>query len=63
MFAEPDWQGRPSHMVCSMAETRAVSKVLSLLYKDVMAMAGFEPTPAEEMTFRQERTRKTDHNV
>ena len=57
MFAEPDWQGRPSHMACSMAETRAVSKVLSLLYKDVMAMAGFEPTPAEEMP-RQERTPK-----
>jgi hypothetical protein len=49
LCAEPDWQGKPSFQIRSMSETRSVSKVLSILYKDVMVLAGFEPTPAEEM--------------
>jgi hypothetical protein len=49
MFAEPDWQQAQSFAVRSMAQTRAVSKVHSNLYRWVMVLAGFAPTPAEEM--------------
>jgi hypothetical protein len=49
MFGEPEWQNSQSFAVRSMAQTRAVSKVLSNLYRWVMVLAGFAPTPAEEM--------------
>ena len=49
MCSESDWAGKPSFQLRSMSETRAATKVCSLLYKDVMVLAGFSPTPAEEM--------------
>jgi hypothetical protein len=49
MCSEPEWEGKPSFQLRSMAETRGCSKVLSLLFRDVMVMAGLCPTPAEEM--------------
>lgn len=49
MCSETEWAGRPSFQLRSMAETRSVSKVLSNLYRWVMVLAGFAPTPAEEM--------------
>jgi len=49
MCSEPEWEGKPSFQIRSMAETRSCSKVLSLLFRDVIVMAGFQPTPAEEM--------------
>lgn len=39
----------PLFQLRSMAQTRASSKVLSLLFKWVVVLAGFRPTPAEEM--------------
>jgi hypothetical protein len=46
---EPNWKGRPSYAVRSMAQTRAVSKVCRIALSSVMVMAGFNATPAEEM--------------
>lgn len=40
----------PRHQVMSMSQTRAMSKVLSNVFRFVAVLAGFEGTPAEEMT-------------
>lgn len=40
----------PSFQLYSMAETRAIGKVLSNILRFVVMLAGFDPTPAEEMT-------------
>lgn len=39
----------PLFQLRSMAQTRATSKVLSILLKWVVVLAGFKPTPAEEV--------------
>ena len=46
---EANWQGRDDFQVRSMAQTRACAKALRLALGFVMAMAGYEATPAEEM--------------
>jgi hypothetical protein len=46
---EPNWRGRPEFQLASMAQTRAAGKVLRLMLGWVMTLAGYEPTPAEEM--------------
>lgn len=43
------WDSRSSHALRSMAQTRAVSKCLRIPLGFVMALAGYDPTPAEEM--------------
>ncbi len=45
---EPNWAGRPEYAIRSMAVTRAAGKAFRLAYSWVMALAGYEPTPAEE---------------
>lgn len=40
----------PSFQLASMAQTRAISKVLSNVLRFVAVLAGFSDTPAEEMT-------------
>jgi len=40
----------PSQQLASMAQTRAISKVLSNVLRFVVVLAGFNSTPAEEMT-------------
>jgi hypothetical protein len=40
----------PLFQLMSMAQTRASSKVLSMVLKFVPVLAGFKPTPAEEIT-------------
>ena len=47
---ESNWRGKPEFQLASMAQTRACGKVLRLLLGWVMTLAGYEPTPAEEMT-------------
>ena len=47
---EPNWRGKSEFQLASMAQTRAAGKVLRLLLGWVMTLAGYEPTPAEEMT-------------
>lgn len=46
---EPTWANRPKYARRSMALTRATGKASRLAFSWIMTMAGFEPTPAEEM--------------
>ena len=44
----------PTFQLLSMAETRATSKVMRLKLAWIVVLAGYEPTPAEEMDQRQQ---------
>jgi hypothetical protein len=46
---EPTWMSRPAFARSSMAQTRATGKACRIAYAWIMAMAGYETTPAEEM--------------
>jgi hypothetical protein len=46
---EANWRGKPEFQLASMAQTRACGKVLRLLLGWIVTLAGYEPTPAEEM--------------
>jgi len=46
---ERNWASRDDFALRSMAQTRAVAKALRLCLGWVMALAGYEATPAEEM--------------
>jgi len=46
---ESNWRGKPEFQLASMAQTRAAGKVLRLLLGWIVTLAGYEPTPAEEM--------------
>lgn len=47
--AELTWAGRPDQAVRSMAETRAESRAYRRAVGWIMSIAGYNPTPAEEM--------------
>ena len=47
--AESNWAKRDDHALRSMAQTRATSKALRQPLGFVITLAGFDPTPAEEM--------------
>ena len=47
--SENTWKSRDDYALRSMAQTRATSKAMRLPLAWVMALAGFDPTPAEEM--------------
>lgn len=47
---EPNWARKPWFQLASMAQTRAGSKSLRNLLSWVAVLAGYKPTPAEEMT-------------
>lgn len=47
---EPNWAKKPLFQLKSMAQTRASSKVLRNILAWVVVLAGYKPTPAEEMT-------------
>ncbi len=49
--SEKTWTNRDDYALRSMAQTRATSKALRQPLGFVMALAGFEATAAEEMTF------------
>ena len=49
MRDEPNWRSKPEFQLMSMAQTRAVSKVHRLRYSYIAVLAGYEPTPAEEV--------------
>lgn len=57
---EKQWTNRDDYALRSMAQTRALSKALRMPLGFVMKLAGFDPTPAEEMVgaARQEREEK-----
>lgn len=46
---EPNWKGKPFYARASMAQTRAIAKAMRLRHAWVMVMAGYDPTPAEEI--------------
>jgi hypothetical protein len=46
---EPTWADRPKYARRSMALTRATGKAARLAFSWIMALAGFEATPLEEM--------------
>ncbi len=48
---ERTWAGRDEYAIRSMAQTRATSKAMRQPLGFVMALAGFDATPAEEMDF------------
>lgn len=49
MTDEPNWKNRPTYAIASMAQTRAISKTLRSIFSWIMVLAGYDPTPAEEM--------------
>lgn len=46
---ERNWKGKPLFQLKSMAQTRAASKALRNVLAWVVVLAGYKPTPAEEM--------------
>lgn len=50
MKDEPNWRGKPFFQLASMAQTRAGAKALRNKFAWVAVLAGYSPTPAEEMT-------------
>lgn len=46
---ESNWKNRPLFMLRSMAQTRACAKALRNVLAWVVVLAGYKPTPAEEM--------------
>ena len=49
MYAEKNWAYRDEFMLRSMAQTRASAKALRNGFAWVAVLAGYKPTPAEEM--------------
>jgi hypothetical protein len=48
-YGNPLWSSRPRYARRSMAQTRATAKACRLAFSWIMALAGYQPTPAEEM--------------
>jgi hypothetical protein len=46
---EANWSGKPLYQLRSMAQTRACAKALRNVLAWVVVLAGYAPTPAEEM--------------
>ena len=57
------WGGRAEPARRSMAQTRATSRAFRQQYSWIMALAGYEPTPAEEMPRDDDRTEKPTEPV
>lgn len=53
--SEGRWKSADDYAIRSMAQTRATAKALRMPLGFVMQLAGYEPTPAEEMTFAEPR--------
>lgn len=51
--SEKNWKDRDDFAIRSMAQTRATAKCLRMPLGFIMTMAGYEPTPAEEMVSNQ----------
>jgi hypothetical protein len=56
---EPNWATKPIHQVASMAGTRASAKALRLMLSWVVEIAGYEPTPSEEMVDKKTRAERS----
>ncbi|CAK0776815.1 hypothetical protein CCP3SC15_550022 [Gammaproteobacteria bacterium] len=53
---KPIWSARPRYARRSMAQTRAAGKACRLAFSWIMTLAGYDPTPAEEMPIDGEWT-------
>lgn len=49
-YGKAIWANRPKYARRSMAQTRATGKACRLAFSWIMSLAGYEVTPAEEMT-------------
>lgn len=49
MYSERNWAGKDANHLMSMAQTRASSKALRMALSSIVKLAGYEPTPKEEM--------------
>jgi hypothetical protein len=59
--AEKNWQNRDDYALRSMAQTRAISKAMRMPLGFIVQLAGFNPTPAEEMPESGSGSRTTSH--
>ena len=57
--SEPTWKTRDDYALRSMAQTRATSKAMRLPLGYVMALGGYDATPAEEMDGETHRSAPT----
>ncbi len=55
--SEANWKSRDTYALCSMAQTRAVSKAIKGVLGFVVVMAGYSDTPAEEMPRPQRQSK------
>jgi len=60
---KPTWANRPEYARRSMAVTRATGKAYRLGFSWIMALAGYEPTPAEEMIDAEFTVQKPPHQT
>lgn len=49
LYAEANWKNKEEYALRSMAQTRATGKTMRLPLSFIMVLAGYAPTPAEEM--------------
>jgi len=56
---EPNWSDRPLFQLRSMAQTRACAKALRNILAWVVVLAGYRPTPAEEMVETRDESPKS----
>jgi hypothetical protein len=56
---EPNWATKPVHQIASMAGTRASAKALRLMLSWVVEIAGYEPTPSEEIVDKKPRAERS----
>jgi hypothetical protein len=52
---EANWKSKPLFQLRSMAQTRACAKSLRNVLAWVVVLAGYKPTPAEEMTGQEQK--------
>jgi len=48
---EEQWRDRDDNQIASMSQTRATAKAYRMTFGFIMPIAGYAPTPAEEMTY------------
>jgi hypothetical protein len=49
MSDEANWRNKPTYALRSMAQTRTAGKALRSLFAHIAVLAGYSPTPADEM--------------
>ena len=60
---EENWKDKPAFQLQSMAQTRTMGKALRSVLAFVVVLAGYNPTPAEEMTGVKQPAQKAPPDV